>query len=88
MSNDRLPVAVLAACVLANFSLCDTLLRLAEPSALYEPRWSEEIMKEALRTLEHKLDWPGALISHFETELRRNFEGAPAFVEHLRASKR
>ena len=26
---------VLDACVLANYSLCDTLLRLAEPPALY-----------------------------------------------------
>jgi hypothetical protein len=37
------PVAVPDACVLANFSLCDTLLRLAEPPELYEPSWSEQI---------------------------------------------
>jgi hypothetical protein len=43
---------VLDACVLVNFSLCDTLLRMAEPPKLYEPRWSEEIMAETLRTLE------------------------------------
>ncbi|MFN7936601.1 MAG: PIN domain-containing protein [Bryobacteraceae bacterium] len=71
-----LPVAVLDACVLANFSLCDTLLRLAEPPALYEPKWSEEIMMETLGTLEFKLGWPLSLISHFDTELRRNFDGA------------
>ena len=33
------PLVVLDACVLAKFSLCDTLLRLAEPTRLYEP-WS------------------------------------------------
>ena len=32
------PLAVLDACVLANFSLCDTLLRLAEAPPLYEPK--------------------------------------------------
>jgi hypothetical protein len=35
---------VLDACVLANFSLCDTILRLAEPPRLFEPKWSEEII--------------------------------------------
>ena len=29
----------------------DTLLRLAEPPALYEPRWTEEILAEVTRTL-------------------------------------
>ena len=32
------PAVVLDACVLANFSLCDTLLRLAEPPRLFEPK--------------------------------------------------
>jgi hypothetical protein len=27
----------------SNFFLCDTLLRLAEPPQLFEPKWSEEI---------------------------------------------
>jgi len=31
--------------------LADTLLRLAEPSALYEPRWTDEILAEVTRTL-------------------------------------
>ena len=30
------------ACVLANFSLCDTLLRLAEPPQLFEPKRHRE----------------------------------------------
>jgi hypothetical protein len=49
------PLVVLDACVLANFSLCDTLLRLAEPPRLFEPKWSEEIIRETARTLESKL---------------------------------
>lgn len=40
------PLVVLDAFVLANFSLCDTLLRLAEPPRLYEPKRSEEIIRE------------------------------------------
>src|ERR1017187_1681574 len=61
-----LPLVVIDACVLANFSLCDTLLRLAEPPRLYEPRWSEEIIRETTRTLELKLGWPSALTAHLE----------------------
>ena len=57
------PVVVLDACVLANFSLCDTLLRLAETPSLYEPRWPAEFMAETVRTLESKLGWPAVLNS-------------------------
>jgi hypothetical protein len=32
-------------------ALCDTLLRLAEPPRLFEPTWSEEIIRETTRTL-------------------------------------
>ncbi len=67
------PGVVLDACVLANFSLCDTLLRLAEPPRLFEPKWSEEIIRETTRTLELRLGWPSALTAHFEAELRANF---------------
>ncbi len=67
------PLVVLDACVLANFSLCDTLLRLAEPPRLFEPKWSEEIIRETTRTLELKLGWPHSLTAHFEQELRANF---------------
>ena len=70
------PVVVLDACVLANFSLCDTLLRLAEPPRLYEPRWSEEIIRETTRTLELKLGWPNSLTAHLEKELRAHFSEA------------
>jgi predicted nucleic acid-binding protein len=70
------PLVVLDACVLANFSLCDTLLRLAEPPRLYEPKWSEEIIRETIRTLESKLGWPGSLTAYFESELRAHFSEA------------
>jgi hypothetical protein len=67
------PLVVLDACVLANFSLCDTLLRIAEPPRLFEPKWSEEIIRETMRTLEAKLGWPKSLIAYLESELRANF---------------
>jgi hypothetical protein len=70
------PRVVLDACVLANFSLCDTLLRLAESPSLFDPKWSEEIMAETIRTLELKLGWPGSLTAHFQSELRMNFPEA------------
>jgi predicted nucleic acid-binding protein len=70
------PLVVLDACVLANFSLCDTLLRLAEPPRLFEPKWSEEIIRETTRTLELKLRWPSSLTAHLEAELRAHFSEA------------
>jgi len=66
-------LVLLDACVLANFSLCDTLLRLAEPPRLYEPRWSEAIIRETTRTLETKLGWQSSLTAYLETELRAHF---------------
>lgn len=68
--------AVLDACVLANFSLCDTLLRLAESPRLYEPKWSAEIIEETVRTLEWKLGWPHSLTEHFKSELLVHFGDA------------
>ena len=70
------PLVVLDACVLANFSLCDSLLRLAELPRLFEPKWSEEIIRETARTLESKLGWPRSLTGHFEAELRAHFSEA------------
>ena len=48
-------------------------LRLAEPPRLYEPKWSEEIIRETIRTLESKLGWPRSLIGYLEAELRAHF---------------
>ena len=67
------PLVVLDACVIAHFSLCDTMLRLAEPPRLYEPKWSEEIIRETIRTLESRLGWPGSLTAHLQAELRAHF---------------
>jgi hypothetical protein len=67
------PLVLLDACVLANFSLFDTLLRLAEPPRLYEPKWSEEIVLETARTLESKLGWPSSLTTYLKAELRAHF---------------
>ena len=50
MNRDRL-IVVLDACVLAPMPVADTLLRLAEESAFYQPRWSPEILAELKRTL-------------------------------------
>src|SRR5579872_1569099 len=70
------PLVVLDACVLANFSLCDTLLRLVEPPRLFEPKWSEEIIRETTRKLELRLGWPNALTAHLEKELHAHFSEA------------
>ena len=67
------PLVILDACVLANFALCDTLLRLAEPPRLYEPKWSEDIIRETTRTLKSKLGWPSSLAAHLDAELRAHF---------------
>jgi predicted nucleic acid-binding protein len=52
------------------------LLRLAEPPLLYEPKWSDEIIRETTRTLELKLGWPSSLIAYFQAELRPHFAEA------------
>ncbi len=79
-----IPLVVLDACVLANFSLCDTLLRLAEPPRLFEPKWSEEIIRETIRTLESKLGWPDSLTTYLQSELRAHFSEAwISGYEHL-----
>jgi len=71
-----IPLVVLDACVLANFSLCDILLRLAELPRLFEAKWSEEIIRETIRTLESKLGWPNSLTTYLESELRTHFSEA------------
>lgn len=62
--------------MLANYSLCDTLLRLAEEPQLFVPRWSDEIILETTRTLKDKLGWPHTLVSYFESQLRLSFPEA------------
>jgi hypothetical protein len=45
------PAAFLDACVLVPMPLADSLLRLAEPPAVFDARWSEDILVEMSRTL-------------------------------------
>ncbi len=70
----ELQTAVLDACVLVQAPLRDTLLRLAEPPALYQPRWSDEIIGEMKRALETKFGLPPTKTAYLERELRRHFK--------------
>ena len=45
-------IAVLDTCILAPMPLCDTLLRLAEDSRFYSPKWSDDILRELRSTLQ------------------------------------
>jgi predicted nucleic acid-binding protein len=65
--------AVLDANVLANFALCDLLLRLAETPRLYIPFWGEEILAETERTLTGKLGWPPKTAQGLLAEIRAHF---------------
>ena len=76
MKTEVLPRVVLDACVLASYTLCDSLLRLAEEPELYDPRWSDEIFFETVRALETKLNWPLSLAQYFESQIRRTFPDA------------
>ena len=71
MAGER--IAVLDACVLVQAPLRDTLLRLAEPPALYQPRWSGEIIAEMKRALESQIGLVPAKTAYLERELRRHF---------------
>ena len=64
---------LLDACVLANFGVCDLVLRLAEPPRLYLPRWSEAILDEVWRTQTEKLNWPVELADSWRQEISRHF---------------
>lgn len=66
----------LDACVLANFGVCDLLLRLSERPRLIVPHWSAEVLAEVRRTQVEKLGWPEALADSFQSELHRAFPDA------------
>jgi len=75
---------VLDACVLANFGVCDLLLRLAERPRLYLPQWSEELLRETERTHVNDLGWPPALAASFQSALRGTFpEAMVSGYDHL-----
>lgn len=60
-------------CVLANYSVCDLLLRLSERPRLILQFWSEEILAEVKRTQIDKLDWPPHLADSFNREVNLAF---------------
>ena len=74
----------LDACVLANFGVCDLLLRLAEKPRQYLPAWSEAVLDEVYRTHTERLGWPEKLAASFGRELRRHFpEALVSNYDHL-----
>ncbi len=64
---------VLDACVLANFSVCDVLLCLAETPRLFLPRWSAKILEETRRTQVQRLNWTPERAERFQSALLQAF---------------
>jgi predicted nucleic acid-binding protein len=71
----RPPAVVLDACVLANFTISDLLLKLAEDPVLFLPRWSDEIFAEVRRT-HRKLKWEDEIAESWQQEVRSAFPEA------------
>jgi len=69
----QIPITVLDACVLVPMPLADTLLRLAEPPALYEPRWTNQILAEVNRTLIGRFGYSPAKVAYRESAMRKFF---------------
>jgi hypothetical protein len=67
---------VLDACVLVPMPVADTLLRLAEPPGLYEPRWTDEILAEVTRTPIGRFGKAPGKALYRETSMRRFFPDA------------
>lgn len=75
---------LLDACVLANFAVCDVLLRLAERPRLFLPVWSEQVLEEVRRTQVNKLGWPTEIADSFRREVGNAFpEARVSGYEHL-----
>ena len=64
------------ACVLANYGVCDLLLRLAERPRLIVPHWSAEVLVEVRRTHSEKLGWPPHLVDSFQDQIGKAFPEA------------
>lgn len=73
---------VLDACALIPPSLCDLLLRLAEPPRLYRPQWTEAILDEVRSNQVLKIgfrqeradSWRHAVTTHFPEAMVTRFE--------------
>ena len=74
---------LLDACVLANFGVCDLLLRLAEEPRMFSPRWSEFILEEVRRTHLERLKppWPEAIANSWQASVRAAFEEDRVILE-------
>lgn len=66
----------LDACVLANYGVCDFILRLSERPRLIVPHWSAKVLDEVRRTHAEKLNWPPHLVESFQAEIRVAFPQA------------
>lgn len=66
----------LDACVLANFGVCDLLLRLSERPRLIVPHWSADVLAEVRRTQVEKLGWSEELADSFAAAMREAFPAA------------
>ena len=66
-------IAIIDACVLVQAPLPDTLLRLAEPPALYLPLWTEDIIIEMKRALERQIGLAPSKAAYLERELHHHF---------------
>ena len=64
---------LLEACVLANQSVCDVFLRLAETPRLYVPQLSAEILAEVRTTHVEKLGWPIAIADSWQSAVEQHF---------------
>ncbi|MDR2862445.1 MAG: PIN domain-containing protein [Puniceicoccales bacterium] len=64
---------LLDACVLANFGVCDLLLRLSEHPCLLSPFWTKDILDEVQHTQLNKLNWPSKLADSFRREVQIAF---------------
>lgn len=71
----RRPVAVIDACVLANQSVGDLMLRLAEDPILIIPRWSDKILEEVRRT-HQRLGWPDEIAGSWQEAVWTSFPEA------------
>lgn len=69
---------LLDACVLANFGVCDLLLRLAEEPRMFSPRWSKFILQEVRRTHLERLKppWPETIADSWQTSVQSAFPEA------------
>ena len=65
--------AVLDACVLANFAVCDLLLRLAETPRLYIPKWTGHILEEMQRTQKERLGWNPEISDSMRSMMEEQF---------------